>query len=52
MRTTFFVGKREWKRPLEKPTCRWEDIKANLYGDTRMYCGIKWLKTESSGGLL
>jgi hypothetical protein len=48
------VGRPEGKRPLKRPTCRWED---NIKLDLREIGidglnGFGWLRTGSGGGLL
>jgi hypothetical protein len=47
------VGKPEGKRPLERPTRRWDGLKINLreigWG---MWSGFTWLRMGVVGGLL
>jgi hypothetical protein len=45
------VGKPEGKRPLERPTCRWEDgLKRDLRGIS--WSGFTWLRIGIVGRLL
>jgi hypothetical protein len=47
---TLLVGKSERKRPLGRPNVRWVDnIKMEL---GKMWTGLVWLRTGTSGGLL
>jgi hypothetical protein len=48
------VGKREGKRPLERPRYRWENgIKMDLLEiGWNMWSGFTWLRIGSGGGLL
>jgi hypothetical protein len=47
------VGKPEGKRPLGRPRRRWVDnIKMDLRWDGRVWIGLIWLRTGTSGGLL
>jgi hypothetical protein len=42
-------GKMEVKRPLGRPTRRWED---NIKMDGVVWTGVIWLRIETSGGPL
>jgi hypothetical protein len=49
------VGKPKRKRPLGRPTCRWEDnIRMDLKRDRMgwVWTGLLWLRIQTSGGLL
>jgi hypothetical protein len=48
------VGKPEGKRPLGRPSRRWEDnIKMDLQEVGRGVCtGLRWLRIETGGGQL
>ena len=47
------VGKPEGKRPLGRPTCRWEDnIKTDLQGVGGAWTGSIWLRIRTGGGHL
>jgi hypothetical protein len=48
------VGKSEGKRPLERPTCRWEDgIRMDLREiGLGVWIGFDWLRIGTGGGLL
>jgi hypothetical protein len=48
------VGRPEGRRPLEKPTRRWEDnIKMDLQEmGWRAWTGLIWLRIGTGGGLL
>jgi hypothetical protein len=47
------VAKPEGRRPLERPSCRWEVIKVNLLDVTwEAWTGSIWLRTGTGGGLL
>jgi hypothetical protein len=48
------VGKPEGKRPLGRPSCRWEDnIKMDLRKwDVGVWTGLSWLRIETGGGHL
>jgi hypothetical protein len=45
-----FVKKPEGKRPLERPRHMWVD--KWILRDRMGWCGLIWLKTGTSGGLL
>jgi hypothetical protein len=45
------VGKPEWKRLLERPVSRWEDIKTDITGNRMsMWTELTWLRIGSSDG--
>jgi hypothetical protein len=45
------VGGQYGKRPLGRPTCRWEhDIKLDLGHDGEIWSGLTWLRIWTSGG--
>jgi hypothetical protein len=47
------VGKPEGKRPLGRPTCRWEDgIRMDLREIGLGWIEFDWLRTGAGGGLL
>jgi hypothetical protein len=48
------VGKPEAKRPLGRPSCRWEDgIRMDLRETgLGVWIGFNWLRTGTGGGLL
>jgi len=49
------VGKRDWKRPLRRHRCRWEDnIKMDLQEVSRgrAWTGLIWLRIGTGGGHL
>ena len=47
------VAKPEGRRPLERPSRRWEVIKVNLLDVTwEAWTGSIWLRTGTGGGLL
>jgi hypothetical protein len=49
-----FIGKPEWKKPLERPRRRWEDnIRMDLKEeDEKVWTGCIWLKIQTSSGLV
>jgi hypothetical protein len=53
MRNTYkiLVRKREGKRPLGRPTRRWEDNKMDLK-EGKVWSGCIWLRIGTSGKLL
>jgi hypothetical protein len=48
------VGKPEGKRPMGRPTCRWEDnIKTDLQElGCGVWTGMSWLRIETGSGHL
>ena len=45
------VGKPEGKTPLGRPTCRWVDIRMDLW-DVGIWTGLDWPKKETGAGRL
>jgi hypothetical protein len=48
------VGKPEGKRPLGRPTCRWEDMVGWIFKkwDVGVRTGLGWLRIGIGGGRL